>query len=66
MTIRTRIVHPDVPGSTYLEIPEKHRGSRIRMQGLTLSADGKTMYVMAVDNVAGAPYEGRVLAMPLP
>lgn len=33
---------------------------------MTFSADGKTMYVMAVDNEAGAPYEGRVLAAPLP
>lgn len=33
---------------------------------MAFSADGKTMYVMAVDNEAGAPYEGRVLAMPLP
>lgn len=33
---------------------------------MTFSADGKTMYVMAVDNESGAPYEGRVLAMPLP
>lgn len=33
---------------------------------MTFSADGKTMYVMAVDNEAGAPYEGRVLATPLP
>lgn len=33
---------------------------------MTFSADGKTMYVMAVDNEAGAPYEGRVLSTPLP
>lgn len=33
---------------------------------MTFSADGKTMYVMAVDNEMGAPYEGRVLAAPLP
>ena len=33
---------------------------------MTFSADGKTMYVMAVDNEAGAPYEGRVLATTLP
>ena len=33
---------------------------------MTFSADGKTMYVMAVDNEAGAPYEGRVLAVSLP
>lgn len=33
---------------------------------LTFSADGKVMYVMAVDNTAGAPYEGRVLAISMP
>lgn len=33
---------------------------------MTFSADGKTMYVMAVDNEAGAPYEGRVLSVTLP
>lgn len=32
---------------------------------MTFSADGKTMYVMAVDNTQGAPYEGKVLAVPL-
>lgn len=32
---------------------------------LTFSADGKTMYVMAVDNKAGAPYEGKVYAVTL-
>ena len=32
---------------------------------MTFSADGGTIYVMAVDNEAGAPYEGRVLSMPL-
>lgn len=30
---------------------------------MTFSADGKTMYVMAVDNTAGAPYGGKVYAM---
>jgi sugar lactone lactonase YvrE len=33
---------------------------------MTFSADGKTLYAMVVDNTAGAPYEGRVLALPLP
>jgi sugar lactone lactonase YvrE len=33
---------------------------------MTFGADGKTMYVMAVDNEAGAPYEGRVLSVTLP
>lgn len=32
---------------------------------LTFSGDGKTMFVMAVDNTKGAPYEGRVFAVPL-
>jgi sugar lactone lactonase YvrE len=31
----------------------------------TFSADGKTIYVMAVDDTSAAPYTGRVLAMPL-
>lgn len=33
---------------------------------MAFSADGKTMYVTAVDNEAGPPYEGRVLAVALP
>jgi sugar lactone lactonase YvrE len=32
---------------------------------LTFSKDGKTMYVMAVDNKSGAPYEGKVYAVTL-
>ena len=32
---------------------------------MTFSEDGKTMYVMAVDNMAGAPYEGKVYAVSL-
>lgn len=32
---------------------------------MTFSDDGKTMYVMAVDNKSGAPYEGKVYALPL-
>lgn len=32
---------------------------------MAFSADGATMFVMAVDNEAGAPYEGRVLSTPL-
>jgi hypothetical protein len=28
---------------------------------MTFSDDGKTMYVMAVDNMAGAPYEARFI-----
>ncbi len=33
---------------------------------LAFSADGKTMFVTAVDNTAGAPYEGKVYAVALP
>jgi sugar lactone lactonase YvrE len=32
---------------------------------LTFSDDGKTMYVMAIDNKNGAPYEGKVYAVPV-
>lgn len=32
---------------------------------ITFSDDGKTLYVMAVDNKNGAPYEGKVYALPL-
>lgn len=32
---------------------------------MTFSDDGKTMFVMAVDNTQGAPYEGKVYAVPL-
>ncbi len=32
---------------------------------MTFSKDGKTMYVMAIDNITAAPYEGRVLSIPL-
>jgi len=32
---------------------------------MTFSEDGKTMYVMAVDNKSAAPYEGKVYALPL-
>jgi sugar lactone lactonase YvrE len=32
---------------------------------MAFSADGRTMFVMAVDNEAGPPYEGRVLSLPL-
>jgi gluconolactonase len=42
-----------------------HEVSATATPNMAFSADGKTMYVMAVDNTAGAPYEGRVLAVPL-
>ena len=32
---------------------------------MTFSDDGKTMYVMAIDNTKAAPYEGKVYAVPL-
>ncbi len=32
---------------------------------MTFSDDGKIMYVTAIDNKAGAPYEGKVYAVPL-
>ena len=32
---------------------------------MTFSDDGKTMYVMAVDNKTGAPYEGKVYGVTL-
>lgn len=32
---------------------------------ITFSDDGKTLFVMAVDNKNGAPYEGKVYALPL-
>ena len=42
-----------------------HEVAATATPNMTFSADGKTMYVMAVDNTAGAPYEGRVLAVGL-
>ena len=33
---------------------------------LTFTPDGKTMFVMAVDDKSGAPYKGKVLALPSP
>ena len=32
---------------------------------LAFSADGKTVYVAAVDDTANAPYKGKVYAVPL-
>lgn len=43
-----------------------HEVAATATPNMAFSADGKTMYVMAVDNTAGAPYEGRVLAVTLP
>jgi len=48
------------------EVAARHVFQSGGTPNMTFSADGKTMYVMAVDNESGAPYEGRVLAAPLP
>jgi gluconolactonase len=44
----------------------RHEFQSAGTPNIAFSADGKTMCVMAVDNESGAPYEGRVLATPLP
>jgi gluconolactonase len=54
-------ITPD--GST---VAARHEFATAGTPNLAFSADGKTMYVMAVDNETGPPYEGRVLAAPLP
>ena len=63
--------HPD-DSSQYLVVSAPdgtlarvHEIAATATPNMTFSADGKTMYVMAVDNTAGAPYEGRVLAVGL-
>jgi gluconolactonase len=43
----------------------KHTVPSAASPNLTFSADGKTLYVMAVDNKNGAPYEGKVYAVKL-
>lgn len=43
----------------------KHTVPSPASPNLTFSADGKTMYVMAVDNKTAAPYEGKVYAVTL-
>ena len=42
-----------------------HKVPSTAAPNLTFSDDGKTMYVMAVDNTQAAPYEGKVYAVPL-
>lgn len=42
-----------------------HKVPSTAAPNMTFSDDGKTMYVMAVDNTQGAPYEGKVYAVPL-
>ena len=53
------VVTPDGKLKTKYTVPSP--GS----PNLTFSDDGKTMYVMAVDNKNGAPYEGKVYAVKL-
>lgn len=53
------VVTPDGKLATKYTVPSA------ASPNLTFSADGKTMYVMAVDNKAGAPYEGKVYAVTL-
>jgi len=48
------------------KLKAKHTVPSTASPNLTFSGDGKTMYVMAVDNTQGAPYEGKVYAVPLP
>ncbi|QIG48332.1 SMP-30/gluconolactonase/LRE family protein [Nordella sp. HKS 07] len=53
------VVTPDGKLATKYTVPSA------ASPNLTFSADGKTMYVMAVDNKAGAPYEGKVYSVKL-
>jgi gluconolactonase len=53
-------VAPDGKIVTRHEIPSK------AAPNMAFSADGKTMYVTAVDNKDAAPYEGKVYAVTLP
>jgi gluconolactonase len=53
------VVTPDGKLATKYTVPSP------ASPNLTFSADGKTMYVMAVDNKNGAPYEGKVYAVKL-
>lgn len=48
------------------KVKARHTVPSLAAPNLTFSDDGKTMYVMAVDNTQGAPYEGKVYAVPLP
>ena len=47
------------------KIKNKYTVPSAASPNLTFSDDGKTMFVMAVDNKAGAPYEGKVYAVKL-
>jgi gluconolactonase len=53
------VVTPDGKLATKYTVPSA------AAPNLAFSADGKTMYVMAVDNKASAPYEGKVYAVKL-
>ncbi len=44
----------------------RHTVPSLAAPNMAFSADGKTMFVMAVDNKDGAPYEGKVYAVALP
>ena len=48
------------------KVQARHTVPSTASPNLTFSEDGKTMYVTAVDNTQGAPYEGKVYAIPLP
>jgi sugar lactone lactonase YvrE len=48
------------------KIVARHEFASQGTPNMAFSADGETMFVMAVDNEAAAPYEGRVLSVPLP
>jgi gluconolactonase len=47
------------------KIKNKYEVPSLASPNMTFSDDGKTMYVMAVDNMGGAPYEGKVYAVTL-
>jgi gluconolactonase len=47
------------------EMKDKYTIPSAASPNMTFSDDGKTMYVMAVDNMASAPYEGKVYAVTL-
>jgi sugar lactone lactonase YvrE len=47
------------------KIKNKYTVPSAASPNMTFSDDSKTMYVMAVDNKAGAPYEGKVYAVTL-
>lgn len=56
---RILAITPDAKLARVLEVPAT------TAPNLAFSADGKTIYVMTVDQTDATPYAGRVLAMPL-